>query len=323
MYTVLHYTASYFKQWNTFVAQSKNGTFLFNRDFMEYHSDRFTDCSLMVFDGPKLVALLPANKVDDTVYSHQGLTYGGLIFSNKIKLAAALQVFKSVLQHLHEVGVTTLHIKSIPAIYHKQPSQEIDYALFLTNAVLTRRDAIAVRDNSAALKVAANRMEGVKKGIANGFTVQRSYDFAEFWKEVLEPVLQSRHGTKPVHSAEEITKLATLFPDNVKLFTVWQDNHIAAGTVIFESDTLAHAQYIAGGEDKGENGSLDFLYHHIVTQQYAGKKYFDFGNSNEQQGRKLNTGLAFWKEGFGARTMFQDFYDVQTVNHTLLDNVFI
>jgi len=266
---------------------------------------------------------LPANRVNDTVFSHQGLTYGGLIFNNKIKLAAALQVFKSVLAYLHGVGVTTLHIKSIPAIYHKQPAQEIDYALFLTNATLTRRDAIAVIDNSAALKVAANRMEGVKKGMANGFTVQQSDDFAGFWNQVLEPNLQSRHGIKPVHSANEITRLAGLFPNNVKLFTVLQDNRITAGTVIFESDTLAHAQYIAAGEDKGENGSLDFLYHHIVTQQYADKKYFDFGNSNEQQGKKLNTGLAFWKESFGARTMFQDFYDVQTVNHRLLDNVFI
>ena len=44
---------------------------------MDYHKDRFEDYSLMVFKDEKLVAVLPANRVEDKLFSHQGLTYGG------------------------------------------------------------------------------------------------------------------------------------------------------------------------------------------------------------------------------------------------------
>ena len=53
---------------------------------MEYHKERFEDFSLLVFDKVKLVAVLPANRVDNKVYSHQGLTYGGLVYASKLKI---------------------------------------------------------------------------------------------------------------------------------------------------------------------------------------------------------------------------------------------
>jgi len=66
-------------EWNRFVGTSKNGTFLLLRDYMDYHSDRFHDHSLMIFRNGKLYALLPANEAGDTFFSHQGLTYAGLL----------------------------------------------------------------------------------------------------------------------------------------------------------------------------------------------------------------------------------------------------
>ena len=73
------YTAEKAAEWDEFVAKSKNGTFLFDRNYMDYHADRFADFSLMFYnDKHKLCALLPANIDDGTLYSHQGLTYGGL-----------------------------------------------------------------------------------------------------------------------------------------------------------------------------------------------------------------------------------------------------
>ena len=72
-------------------------------------------------------------------------------------------------------------------------------------------------------------------------------------------------------------------------------------------------------KQKNELGSLDFLYHYLITEVYSQKKFFDFGISNEEQGRKLNEGLQFWKEGFGARTVVQDFYEVETGNHSVLE----
>ena len=59
-YTARRYTAEDAELWNEFVASAKNATFLFHRDFMDYHSDRFTDFSVLVFKDDALYALLPA-----------------------------------------------------------------------------------------------------------------------------------------------------------------------------------------------------------------------------------------------------------------------
>ena len=56
MFEVRRYTPDKANEWNRFVAASKNGTFLFERQFMDYHADRFTDCSLMFYRDNALYA---------------------------------------------------------------------------------------------------------------------------------------------------------------------------------------------------------------------------------------------------------------------------
>lgn len=323
MYRIEHYNIAYFNQWNDFVAGSKNGTFLFHRDFMEYHSDRFTDYSLMVFDKNKLIALLPANRVGNVVYSHQGLTYGGLVLSNKTKLADVISVFRQLLQYLNENSVSTLNIKNIPYIYYKLPSEELNYALFLADAKLVRRDSLSVYDTQSAAPFTKTRREAVRRGEKNTLLIIEEPKFELFWNEILIPNLHMKHEVTPVHSVNEIMALHKKFPNNIRHFNVYHNNTIVAGTTVFVTDTVAHPQYISGNKDKNQLGSLDYLYAYLMTSVFADKRYFDFGISNEQQGRKLNAGLAFWKESFGARTLTQDFYEVPTANHTLLDNVLI
>lgn len=322
-YTVIKYTPIYLNEWNDFINKSKNGTFLFRREFMEYHSDRFKDFSLLIFDKNNLVAILPANIKEDVVYSHQGLTYGGLVYTEKIKQAVVILIFKEILRFLSENNINKLCTKQIPYIYAKLPSQEIDYVLFLAGAKLIRRDSLSVIEAQSKIKIASNRMAGVKKGITNSFIVREEEDFSSFWNDVLIPNLLAKHNASPVHSLTEIMTLKQQFPKNIRLFVVDYNGGIAAGTVLFETDTVIHSQYISAGDDKNELGSLDFLYYHLVNETFANKKYFDFGISNEEQGTKLNEGLIFWKESFGARTVTQDFYEIATSNYSLLDEVLI
>ena len=44
------YKDEYKHLWNSFIDESKNGTFLYNRDYMEKNSDRFKDYSMMIFE---------------------------------------------------------------------------------------------------------------------------------------------------------------------------------------------------------------------------------------------------------------------------------
>ena len=45
--SIEHYTTGHKAEWDDFVARSRNGTFLLQRGYMDYHSDRFRDCSWM------------------------------------------------------------------------------------------------------------------------------------------------------------------------------------------------------------------------------------------------------------------------------------
>ena len=50
--------------------ESKNHSFIFKRNFMEYHSDRFRDNSLLVISNKKVMGLLPATN-GDSLISHE------------------------------------------------------------------------------------------------------------------------------------------------------------------------------------------------------------------------------------------------------------
>jgi len=322
-YQIRLYNSADFDQWNAFISVAKNATFLFNRDFMEYHSDRFQDYSLMVFDEDKLVAVLPANKNENLVYSHQGLTYGGLVLSSKAKLSSVISIFKGVLQFLNENSIEKLILKTIPNFYLDYFSDELEYCLFITQAQLNRRDSLSVIDLTKPYSITKTRKESIRRGKKNNLIIKEELNFELFWNEILIPNLDKKHQVKPVHSVEEIALLQKRFPNNIRHFNVYDKDKIVAGTTVFCTDKVAHPQYVSGNSDKNELGSLDYLYHHLITEVYKDKHFFDFNNSNEEQGTKINEGLLFWKESFGAKTVIQNFYEVQTKNYSLLESVLI
>ena len=323
-YKILKYTSEHYQMWNNFVAQAKNATFLFHRDFMEYHSDRFQDFSLLVFDEKNsLKAILPANVSENSMYSHQGLTYGGIVIDVSLKLEKFISIYSEILRFLNENNIETILFKLIPAIYCSQPSEEINYALFLSEAKLTRRDALVTIDLQSQFKIDSNRIEGVKRAEKLGLEIKKDSDLSGFWKEVLIPNLEAKHEAKPVHTLAEIQKLQEKFPNNIKQYNVFHNNEIVAGTTLFIDKKTIHVQYISAIGDKNQHGALDFLFHYLITSEYKNFDYFDFGISNENQGKNINKGLQYWKETFGARTFIQDFYEVETKNFVKLNQVFL
>ncbi|TYB74514.1 GNAT family N-acetyltransferase [Bizionia saleffrena] len=290
---------------------------------MEYHSDRFKEASLLVFKNEKLVAIFPANKVGNTVISHQGLTYGGLLFDKKLKFNNVLAIFRAVLKQLSDAKITTLGLKLLPHIYASSPNDELNYLMFILQAKLERRDVLSVLQLSEAVKRSKDRKEGCKRGLKMGLVVKEEQQLGGFWKDLLEVNLKDKYATKPVHSLEEIQQLKSDFPEAIRQFNVYYKDELVAGTTIFETEHVAHSQYISGNQDNNKLGSLDFLHCHLIDTVFKDKRYFDFGISNENSGKNINTGLLYWKEGFGARAISQDFYSIQTSKYTLLDSVLL
>jgi hypothetical protein len=318
---VKRYAAAQAPVWDAFVRAGKNATFLLERGYMDYHGDRFVDHSLMVFQGHRLLAVLPANQTaEGHLQSHGGLTYGGFVLARDERLAAVLEVFRATLEYLCAHGIPVLHYRRIPRFYNPVPDDEVDYALFLLKAVLVRRDCALVVPLRHRLAYSKRRRREIQKAKAAGVHLIEDTRFEDFWRVILMPRLQQRYGVKPVHSVEEISLLASRFPHHVRQFSALVQGSVAAGITIFETPTVAHVQYSAMSEFGQAVGALDALVDHLISERYAEKDFFDFGISNEKGGFVLNHGLLDWKEGFGARSAAHDFYTIDPRSHPLLDS---
>ena len=304
------YNLSYKKLWDTFLDESKNGHFFFKRDYLEYHSDRFEDISLLIFDDKdSLIALLPANIRDKTLISHQGLTFGGFITSNNMTTEIMLEIFKRLRYFCIQKDIKRIVYKCSPHIYHLRPSEEDLYALFINNFNLIRRDITTTVNLLNKIKYQERRKRSVKKAIKNGLIFEKTFDYSSYW-ELLEKILKKHHNVKPVHSLDEIINLSNMFPNNIKLYVAKKQEKLLAGTLIFENEQIVHTQYLANSDEGRGLGALDLVIDRLLNETYKHKKYFSFGTSQEKTGKLLNIGLINQKEGFGARSVTYDSYEL-------------
>ncbi|QMX62787.1 GNAT family N-acetyltransferase [Campylobacter jejuni] len=295
--------------WNNFNKDAKNGLFMFDRNYMDYHSDRFIDNSLMFYENEKLIALLPCNVSQNILYSHQGLTFGGFIVDENMKQSKMLECFEVLKEYMKENNFKKLIYKSTPYIYHKIPAQEDLYALFRNNAKLFRVDCSTTIDLQNIFKMSDLRKRCIKKAQKNEVEVVLSEDFNTFLM-LLNSVLQKQHGVNAVHNAEELKLLYSRFPQNIKLFVAKFNEEIIAATLLFIYENLVHTQYLAANEKAREIGALDLLIKTLIDEFAKSKKYFDFGISTEDSGEILNHGLISQKEGFGGRSVAHQFFSI-------------
>lgn len=305
------YSDKHKSAWNEVIDDCAEGNLLFKRDYMEYHSDRFTDCSQVVLKGGKIVAVLPGNRVDDVVHTHQGLSYGGLIFKAKLRLKEVSEILELILEKFAAEGVLKLRWKLAPRIYRKRNTDIIEYLLFVMDAQRYRSDAYLVIDQEEGYAPNRNRKRAIKKAKSLGIEIQEGGDMDFFWESILSKNLRDRFGVSPVHTFQEMKYLMGLFPNEIQYYSAVQNGEVKAGAVIYEIGNIAHFQYSSGEEDRAENGALDLLFHDII-EKFPEKDFVSFGSSSEENGKKLNHGLVYWKESYGSIVIPQDFYEIDT-----------
>lgn len=297
---VIRYENQLKNNWDSFVNEAKNGTFLFQRNFMEYHSDRFDDFSLMFFSDNELVALLPACKRDTICYSHKGLTYGGLIVKKECKFQLYKDIFTSLIDFLNEQKLTELIIKTIPSIYCETGNDELPFLhqFYGSSVEMNIGSVIYNRTEIAFSKsVVRNAKNAQKKGIE----IRKSNDFTTFWSDLLLPRLEKRFNKKPIHSLDEIIYLKERFPDEIELHAAFLNDEMIAGTILFNNKNFVKSQYIASKSSYNKLGGLDLLHYEIIKNLKT--DYFDFGTSSEDFSTAENSNLLAWKEQYGARTI--------------------
>ena len=297
---IKNYCAEDKKVWNEFLKNSKNGIFMFNRDFMEYHKDRFTDNSLLFYEEDKLMAIFPASIKDGILSSHGGLTYGGFITNNDMKQHHMNEMFIALKEYAKQNEIKEIIYKNIPHVYHKQPAEEDIFSLYFNKAEILKIEASTVVDLDQPLKMPKGRKAQVGRARREGVEVRESNDFETFIS--LENQVLVRHEAKAVHTPSELHLLQGYFPENIKLLGAFYKGQMIAGTVLFIYENAIHTQYMAANDTAREIGALDLTISSVIENYKTTKKWLDFGISTEDMGHYLNEGLISQKEGFGGRT---------------------
>lgn len=306
---IRHYDINDAAVWDTFVSQSGNGTFIHMRPYMDYHSQRFSDFSLIIFRHRQPVALLPASVAGDTVASHPGLTYGGLITGRKSASTLTLEIFIRLKEYLAHEGFRRFIYKPVPHIYHVTPAEEDLYALFRLGADLKIRNISSSVDLRNGIRLRRDHRYGSGKAIRNGISIRETDDFDTFW-DILSRNIGSKYGAVPVHSLPEIKMLASRFPHNIRLFGAFLGMEMLAGTILYLTDTTVHCQYISTTPYGRDLHAGDLLLSTLLKESAGKYRFFDFGTSNENDGLVLNGSLAAYKEGFGAGSVCYDTYEI-------------
>lgn len=303
------------EQWDAFVREVPVATILHTRRFLSYHGDRFRDRSVWVRDekGRSLAVFPAAQAPKDTrlLVSHPGATYGGVLCSPKCRGEDVVRAFQALAGFYGSQGFSRMLYKAVPHIYHFRPFQDDLYALLRLGARRVRCNLSACIDLAHRGKVAERRKRGYKKARKAGVQVAEGKEYAAALWEVLKDNLQRKHGTSPVHTLEEILLLHSRFPEEIRFVVALLDDTVVAGVVLFESRMVSHAQYIAASEEGYRVSALDMVFEHcIASAMEQGKRYFDFGISNEDEGRALNEGLYTFKTEFGAGGVVHEFYEL-------------
>ena len=308
MFEIKRFAPTDKERWNSYVREAKNATFLLDRAYMDYHQDRFADASLLFYKEGRLYALLPAHIANDTLYTHLGLTYGGLVMDYRVTASDTLCLFEELNTYLRTQHIKRVVYSPTPSIYHLIPAEEDLYALFkVCNAQLVARSISSVIDLTRPLKWSENRRRGVKQCMKNGIEIKLSNDFAAFW-QVLDDNLMNKYGAKPVHSLQEIELLHQRFPHHILLYVAYKDNMVLGGTVLYLTPNVVHTQYISASPEGKQLRVIDGLFHFLLHQSWDEQQYFDFGTSTLQDGHLLNASLIHQKEGFGGRAICYDTY---------------
>lgn len=311
MTEIIKYDASMAARWDEFARLSRNGTLLHQRCYMDYHSDRFKDCSLIAMREGKLCALLPACVDGDMLWSHRGLTYGGWLVPLKhFDATVMIEVMDAACQWMTDKGIKRLVYKPVPHIYHRYPCEEDLYALFRHQARLIETNISTTIDLSCPLPLDRGNKSGANAARKAGIQVGPSDDWQGYWN-LLSSLLDERYGTRPVHSLDEMRLLQGRFPNDIRLYTATLHGELLAGVVMYLSQPVAHCQYIGASPQGKDSKALTLLFDYLIGEATkSGYRYFDFGISNEDHGRYLNEGLLRQKSRLGGRGIVYNTFEI-------------
>ena len=285
--------------WDRTLMRSINGSFLLQRNYMDYHSGRFRDFSLIIYTGNEPVALLPAHREGNKLYSHRGLTYGGLVLARPLRVPVLRTLWNQVLDFLARKEISGLFLDEIPLFYYRWHTEALRRTYEHSGQMISSKDFWVI--DTARPKDGlcnADRRRSLRKAAKMNLQTGPSDDWQGFW-DLLQNSLEKRHGAKPVHSLDEMDLLRRRFPGQILLFTTRRNDELLAGAVLYKNRHVLRFQYLAGRTETPLRPAIDALTWHIIERFYPQVRFIDLGTALLPDGSPNDT-LIYWKQSFGA-----------------------
>lgn len=310
----IRYTPDKEYEWDDFVFNNKrNGTFLHSRKFFNHNPlNAEQDCSLLFLKKGKIISVLPALLITKegrmVFHSHPLSTYGGFVLDTKIGVEEAVQIVEATVLFAREIPASEIIIRNPFRIYDQLPSDETDYAMWYYGFCLKERalEITILLNENAQLLFEDGTKRSIKKALKS-VSVNFSDDYSSYW-ELLTECLIKKHGVHPLHTLDSFMVLRNNIPAQlIKLVTAEVEGIIIGGIVLFISDEVLHAQYIASNADFQDLRPINAVIDFIITWGTKNNfKYLNLGSGNENGGRTINYGLFKFKEGFGGRAILRE-----------------
>lgn len=314
MFKIKKYRPPFKVLWDTFVDRSLQSNFIFYRDYLEYHSDRFRDQSILIFAVEKLVAIFPCNSKEETIESHGGLTFGGLLWDERLTMENLTAIFSLLIRYFAENGYKRLIYKTVPSIYHKQPAEADRYLLFHHNAEHHTCSLSSVIPLKRWMGFAKGQQQSLKLARAADITLSKDSSLSDFMS-LLSKHLMERYNSKPLHTFEELSLLSDFFPDQIRLHTASQASELIAGIILFKTARVVRVQYIASSKKGFQTGAVPLILNAVIEESREVHDYLDLGTSNiPGHNGQINQGLLHFKEMLGARLVSFDSYSLSLDN---------
>lgn len=308
---LVKYGNKYRDAWENFVDQSFNGTFMHKRAFLEYHGDKFQDCSLLIYKNDRLCAVFPAACVNDKIISHPGLTVAGLIYNSTVRGHDILEILIAIKEYF---DYATIEYKNTPVEFHRHAVQDDIWALYNLNATKKSCELSSVLNplmtNYEYWPERKKELSSLKNNISlSAMNLQDSDLVNEFWNSIVIPNLQ-KHNTTPIHSADDITYLYNHFPVFVKgLLARHSSGKMLGGLIVFRFNKCYHVQYSVTNSKGRALHAMSLLHHYMIEHLPTDIHYYNFGKSTENGGRHLNVPLYYYKNGFGGGSLLYETYE--------------
>lgn len=293
------YQSAYREVWEDFVMKSANGTFLHQRSFMDYHGERFEDASVMVWDKEDLLAVFPAHRVGDQIFSHQGLSFGGWIFKNKLPKIQQISIIEKCLIYYNDMGISSIETTPIPEFYHQNR---------LTNQKIYEKNGAVLKDSKKVAIISLptivedrGKRWGSKRAKSLGVKIEEKEVDTYFWNELLVPNHLNKLSFPPLHTWDQIRYLIKRHPNQITLYQAILEEKLLAGIVLFKHKKVIKIQYAVLSEYGKKFRAMDYLIHTLIEN--GNVEFIDFGTSIDPYTGQDKISLLEWKKSFGAEIL--------------------